>query len=85
MMADKDPVNANLESPFESDVSLAKEDLNQSIIPESDSDVTQVSGSSSGSGSCNKEKFSETTNEVLSDTVSADTCYKTKDDAVKWK
>ena len=49
MMVDKDPVDVNLESPFESDASLAEEDLNQPIVPESDSDATYVSGSSSGS------------------------------------
>ena len=85
MMADKDPLNVSLETPFESDASLAEEDLNQPIVPESDSDATYVSGSSSGSGSRNIEEFGEIINEVLSDTASADTCYKFKDGAVKWK
>ena len=47
LMADKDSLDVDLESSFESDVSSAEEDLYQPIIPESGSDAVYVSGSSS--------------------------------------
>ena len=40
-------------------------------------DATYVSGPSSKSESCNNEEFSETMNEVLSDTISIDIYHKT--------
>ena len=81
-MANKDPVDGNLESSSKTNFSSAEDDLNQPTIPELD--ATYVSGSISESESCNNEEFSKTINEVLNHTISADTYYKTREDAVRY-
>ena len=82
LMANKDPVDGNLESSSENNFSSAEDDLNPPIIPELD--ATYVSGSISESESCNNEEFSKTINEVLNHTISADAYCKTWEDAVKY-
>ena len=77
LTADNDPDGNDLESSSEDDLSSIGKDENRPILSNSDSDDTEASLTSS-------ESESEDDDE-LNDSIATDNCYKTRDDAVKWK
>ena len=77
LMADDDPDQASLDASIDSDDSLSAQDLDQAVLPDSDSDAIVASESSSES---------DTEGEEESDIhVSNDAYYVTKDADVKWR